>query len=133
MLVPGDATDVRRVDLVRVVNSSGWGGWVTVPGETLVSVTGAAASALTALVADLPDGEMMRCFIPSYALRVHGSAGLLCEIAFCFRCHNALVIVPGRGRSRLDGFDADSPAGQDLLARFRAADGPGEATGHRPA
>ncbi|MEV6829435.1 hypothetical protein [Amycolatopsis sp. NPDC051102] len=122
MLLPLTPADVRRVELRRV--STDRGGDV-VPGDLLASVTGADAVALVQLVADLPDDGMMRCFNPVYALEAHGAAGLLAEVAFCFRCHNALVAVPGGGRRELFGFDPGSAAGQALLARFKAVDRPG--------
>lgn len=87
-------------------------------------MTGPGAVAIAQLVADLPDGGMKRCFNAVYALELHGTAGLLAEIAFCFRCHNALVAVPGRDRAELPGIDTGSAAGQELLARFKAADRP---------
>ncbi|WP_410614291.1 hypothetical protein [Amycolatopsis sp. lyj-109] len=122
MLLPIDAADIRRVELVRISSSREWDEWDAVPGETLGTAEGAAAEALVELVAGLPDGESMRCFIPVYALKVHGAADVLVEIAFCFRCHNALVVVPGGGRPGLVAFEPDSPAGRKLLARFKAAD-----------
>ncbi|MER6796214.1 hypothetical protein [Amycolatopsis mediterranei] len=114
--------DIRRVELVRVGNSREWDEWDAVPGETLGSVVGADAAAIAGLVAGLPDGESMRCFSPAYALKAHGAEGVLVEIAFCFRCHNALVVVPGGGRPGLVAFEPDSPAGRALLARFKAVD-----------
>ncbi|WP_410644927.1 hypothetical protein [Amycolatopsis sp. lyj-346] len=116
------AADVRRLELVRIPGSRDWDEWAVVPGETLGTAEGADAVALAGLVAGLPDGEPMRCFSPVYALRAHGAAETLFEIAFCFRCHNALVVVPNGGRPGLVAFGADSPSGQALLARFKAAD-----------
>ncbi|NBH07871.1 hypothetical protein [Amycolatopsis sp. SID8362] len=125
--VPGD---VRRADLIRVEGDREWERWTTVPGPVLESVTGADATALVGLVADLPDADMMRCYHPVYALRAHGAEGVLFELAFCFRCHNALGFAGG-AQTGLEGFDADSPAGQELLGRFRAADP--NAAGRAPA
>jgi hypothetical protein len=121
VLLPVAAADVRRVELLSIASSRDWDEWDTVPGETLDEVAGADAAAIVRLVADLPDAEsMMRCFNPAYALKAHGAEGVLVEIAFCFRCHNALVIVPGGGRAGLVAIEPDSPAGQELLARFKA-------------
>jgi hypothetical protein len=128
--LPVTPADVRRVELLRV--STGREGDV-VPGTSLGSVTGADAVAIVQLVADLPDDGMMRCFSPVYGLEVHGAAGLLVKLAFCFRCHNAGVAVPGGDRRELIGFDPASPAGQELLARFKAADqARGEKAADRP-
>ena len=122
MFLPVSATDVRRAQLVRIRSSREWDEWNTVPGETLGWAEGGDAAAIVRLVADLPDGESMRCFSPVYALKVHGAEGVLVELAFCFRCHNALVVVPGGGRPGLVAFEPGSPAGQALLARFKAVD-----------
>jgi hypothetical protein len=122
MLLPIAAADVRRVELLRV---SGSPDWEIVTERTLESAAGADAVAIVRLVAALPDGGMMRCFNPVYAIEAHGAEGVLVEVAFCFRCRNALVTVPGGGRPELFGFDVDSPAGQELLARFKAVDRPG--------
>jgi hypothetical protein len=124
MLLPVAAADIHRVELVRIPSSREWDEWVTIPGKTLASAEGAHAAAIAGLVAALPDGESMRCFSPGYALKAHSAEGVLFEIAFCFSCHNALVIVPGGARSQLLAFDPDSPAGKELLARFRAAGQP---------
>lgn len=119
MRLPVTPADVRRVELLRV--STDLEGNV-VPGDPLGSVTGVDANAIVRLVAELPDAGMMRCFAPVYGLEVHGAAGLFVRLAFCFRCHNVDVAVPGQDRSELLGFDPASPAGQELLARFKAAD-----------
>ncbi|WP_370967116.1 hypothetical protein [Amycolatopsis sp. cg9] len=121
MLLPVEPADVRRVDLIRVEGDREWEQWTTVPGPVLESATSADATALVKLVADLPDAGMMRCYHPVYALRAHGEEGVLFEIAFCFRCHNALGFAGG-AQTTLDGFDPESPAGQELRRRFRAAD-----------
>ncbi len=130
MLLPIDPPDARRADLIRVAGDREWEQWTSVPGPVLESVTGAGAEALVRLVSELPDAGMMRCYHPVYALRVHGAEGVLFEIAFCFRCHNALGFAGG-AQATLEGFDPDSPAGQELRRRFRAADP--NAAGREPA
>ena len=122
MLLPFIPADVHRVELLRV--STDREGDV-VRRDPLAAVSGADAAAIAQLVADLPDGEIKRCFNPVYGLEVRGAAGVLVEIAFCFRCHSALVAVPGGDRSEFLGFDPGSAAGRELLARFKAADRPG--------
>ncbi|EOD69635.1 hypothetical protein [Amycolatopsis vancoresmycina] len=121
MHIPVSPADVRRIELLRVMPSPEGD---VVPIGPLGSVAGPDAVAIAQLVADLPDDEMMRCFNPVYALELHGAAGLLAEIAFCFRCHNARIALPGQDRAELIGFDPGSAAGQELLARFKAADRP---------
>lgn len=73
------------------------------------------------LIADLPSSELYRCFVPGWGIRAHSSTDLLFEIAFCFRCHGARIWGPDvpveqNGQT----FDADSPAGLELLHRFRS-------------
>ena len=131
MLLPATAPQVRRVDCIRIkydMERYLWHLATSVPGETTGSWEDADASAIIDLVADLPDGEVMRCFSPGYGIRAHGADGILFEIAFCFHCHIALILSPGQQEQRGGGgFDPDSPPAQALLAKFRACDQPGTA------
>ncbi|TCO55686.1 hypothetical protein [Actinocrispum wychmicini] len=125
MLLPVTASQVQRVDCIRIKADVEWHLVTSVPGETIGSWQDADAAAIIDLVANLPDGEVMRCFFPGYGIRAHGADGILFEIAFCFRCHNVLTLSPGpQERRGLGGFDPDSQPAQELLAKFRACDQP---------
>jgi hypothetical protein len=80
-------------------------------------------------VAALPEAEQMRCFVPGFAVRLRSGAVVLAEVAFCFRCRNAMG-VPSEHSPKAPGwftFDPDSEPAQELLGRFRAL-GPIKAT-----
>jgi hypothetical protein len=64
----------------------------------------------------------MRCFVPRFAVRLRNGAVVLAEVAFCFRCHNALVIPSQRGPETPAWFtfDPDSEPAQELLRRFQS-------------
>ncbi|MGI8332907.1 hypothetical protein ACRYCC_23395 [Actinomadura scrupuli] len=95
--------------------------WTAIPGTTVKTWLDQEALDILHLVADLPAGEVMRCFLPVYGIRAHSIDQLLFEIAFCFQCHYALVLRPApRQGSDVIGFDAGSRRAKDLLARFRA-------------
>ena len=66
----------------------------------------------------------MRCFLPRYGIRAHGSEGVLFEIAFCFHCNGAPTLLPGLDEQDLIAFDADSAPAQRLLEKFKALDQP---------
>ena len=117
-----DAQTVVRVDLLRVA-LDGWSYWderIAVPGETFASVVDAQAKRIVDLLHALPDGEQMRCFIPTYGLRILSGDGMLAETAICFRCNNALTLIAGeKGWFK---FDAESEPAARLLAEFRRHD-----------
>lgn len=76
-----------------------------------------------ALIAGLPDSPTYRCFLPGWGIRAYDARDPdpLFEIAFCFRCNGARVWgheVPEELGHQ--DFDAESPAGRELLRRFRA-------------
>ncbi|MFC7307976.1 hypothetical protein ACFQVC_27575 [Streptomyces monticola] len=74
-----------------------------------------------ALIAELPEGEQYRCSLPAWGIRAHSATGPLFEIAFCFRCHGARIWGPEMpAGQRAQTFDAECPAAQELLVRFRA-------------
>ena len=66
------------------------------------------------VLADLPDGEQLRCFMPHFGIRLWAGGALRAEAALCFRCNNALTFVDGeRGWFEFDG---DSRTGGMLRA-----------------
>lgn len=83
---------------------------------------GAVRDAL-ALIAEVPDGELYRCFVPGWGIRAHSATGLLFRVAFCFRCHGARLWGPDvpAAQTGVHTFDADSTEAQELLQRFRAS------------
>ena len=124
MLLPSPAQRIERFECVRITDIETQL-WASVPGETIGVWEGQDVTAVAELISRLPDGEMYRCFVPHYGIRAHSADAVLFEIAFCFRCHNALVLRPGdEGQGELTAFDADSPSAQDLLGRFKAIDQP---------
>ncbi|ATY14728.1 hypothetical protein CU254_33185 [Amycolatopsis sp. AA4] len=123
MHLPSAANQIRRFEGLRITDIETQD-WASVPGEVLGEWDGEDAAAVAELLAELPDGELMRCFLPRYGIRAHGSAGVLFEIAFCFRCHGALTLLPGRGEQDLIAFDAGSAPAQRLLEKFKALDPP---------
>ncbi|WP_237531531.1 hypothetical protein [Streptomyces sp. SID3212] len=122
MLLPPGHERTELIEVVRLTGEMLAGGVV---GDSLdVWATDEVRQAL-ALIADLPDQDMHRCFFPGWGIRAHGTDGPLFEIAFCFQCHNLMMRGPAvpAERQRLTGFDADSPPSQELLRMFRACEG----------
>ncbi|MFD8548333.1 hypothetical protein [Streptomyces sp. NPDC059649] len=106
---------VRITDPVRHLTSE------DLSGDAVAIWEGDQARQALTLIADLPDGEMYRCFLPGWGIRAHSSTGLLFEIAFCFRCHGARIWGPDVATAqRGQTFDAESPAAHELLRRFRS-------------
>ncbi|MFJ6623151.1 hypothetical protein ACIQOW_36970 [Kitasatospora sp. NPDC091335] len=126
MLLPETAAQTELIEVVRITAPTDSG---TLVGDVLEIWVEDQAREVLNLVAELPGDELHRCFVPSYGIRAHSSADLLFEIAFCFRCHSALLLGAGvpAGLRRIQGFDPDSGPGRELLERFRAcADRVGE-------
>lgn len=113
---------VDRLELLRVA-LEGWtygGQWTSVPGETFATLTGDSARELLEMVEALPDGDQVRCFVPTYGLRAWDGDTIVGEAAICFRCHNAVTRVGGeRGWFR---FDVGSAEARRLLEALRAYD-----------
>ena len=121
MLLPTASPQTQSLECVRIDDYSGSRLWTAVPGTTIGTWLGKEAPEILDLVADLPIGDVMRCFMPRYGIRAHSADRLLFEIAFCFQCNNALILQPDPHKRRdLIGFKADSRQAQDLLTRFRA-------------
>ncbi|WP_326687205.1 MULTISPECIES: hypothetical protein [unclassified Streptomyces] len=121
MLLPPTSVQARRLECVRIEDPLGSLQWTGVPGTTIGTWLDKEALEVLDLVADLPTGNVMRCFMPGYGIRAHDAGQLLFELAFCFQCHNALILQPAPHKQRdLVGFNADSQRAQDLLALFKA-------------
>lgn len=118
MKLPPSADTAHHVVVIRIEDSDDSHRWTTIPGETIATLDGDRATELLDLVAKLPNGQLARCFIPGYGIRVHGADEPLFEIAFCFQCDGALVLQPGN--SALVGFKAKSRTARALLAQFQA-------------
>jgi hypothetical protein len=69
----------------------------------------------------LPEAEQMRCFTPSYGIRLRTETSVLAEVAFCFQCRNALVLNAAHIPNLPDWFtfDPNSTPAQQLLRMFR--------------
>jgi hypothetical protein len=90
-------------------------------GDEVAIWAGEQARQTLSLIADLPGSELYRCFIPGWGIRAHSSTDLLFDIAFCFRCHGARIWGPDVSvEQQSQTFDADGPAGLELLRRFRS-------------
>ncbi|MFJ8435893.1 hypothetical protein ACIQ9P_31785 [Kitasatospora sp. NPDC094019] len=122
MLLPGTAARTDLIEVVRITARTGSG---AVVGDVLEIWIEDQVRRALGLVAELPDDELHRCFVPAYGIRAHSSTDLLFEVAFCFRCHGALLLEPGVPSAvrRIQGFDPDSVPGRELLGLFRACAG----------
>ena len=118
--------DVDRCEIVRVelARSGGWRQWKRVPGEVIAAVTGRDLEEILELIADLPDGEQMQCFMPRFGVRLWAGEAVRAEAALCFQCNNALTFVDERrGWFEFDGASRVALTLQSVLerhARFRA-------------
>lgn len=112
-------TASERVELVEVIRLDG-----TDDGRLVEIWEAGHARSTLALVANLPDGDIKRCFVPGWKIRVHSDTAFLFEIAFCFRCDGAKLRGPTvpADQQVIHGFDSESRASQELLARLRATD-----------
>ena len=118
-----DARQIQNIDVVAVAlnRSPDWNRWTAVPGEVVGTWSGENVRVALALIASLPEAEQMRCFTPSYGIRLRAGTSVLAEVAFCFRCHNALGL-PSAHTPNLPNwftFDPDSTPAQQLLRLFR--------------
>ncbi|CAN3978440.1 hypothetical protein [Kitasatospora purpeofusca] len=122
MLLPETAAETDLIEVVRITARPDSD---AVVGDVLEIWVEEQARQVLDLVSALPGGELHRCFVPAYGLRAHSSTDPLFEIAFCFRCHGALVLGPEvpSGLRGLQGFDPDSGPGRELLGLFRACAG----------
>ncbi|WP_329104063.1 hypothetical protein OG792_28595 [Micromonospora sp. NBC_01699] len=116
------ARDVREIDVIAVEldRDPHWGGWDTVPGDVIGTWEDERVHEVLGLVAALPEAEGMRCFVPSYAIRLRRGWSTLAEVAFCFQCHNGLLLTSGIADTDMFTFDPDSKPAVELLRRFRA-------------
>jgi hypothetical protein len=122
MHLPVTSPQTQSLECIRIDGPREPYRWTAVPGTTIGKLLGEEALEFLDLVAALSSGEIMRCFVPGYGIRARNADELvLFEIAFCFKCNNALILehVPRKQRDFV-GFKADSRRAQDLLARFRA-------------
>lgn len=113
------------MEVVRIGDPAGQLGSRGLSGEVVeVWVEDEAREAL-GLAAELPDSAKYRCFLPGWGIRAYDiddpGPDPLFEVAFCFQCNGARIWgrdVPEELRRQ--DFDAQSPAGRELLRRFRA-------------
>ena len=118
-----DARQVQNIEVVAVAldRFPNWSRWTAVPGDVVGTWSGEKVRVTLALIASLPEAEQMRCFVPSYGIRLRTETSVLAEVAFCFQCHNALG-VPSAHTANLPSwftFDPDSTPAQQLLRMFR--------------
>jgi len=113
---------VGQIDVIAVAPDNDWSSWRGVPGEVIGRWSSDRVRVVLGLVASLPAAEQMRCFVPRYGIRLRAESLVLAEVAFCFRCRNAMVF-PSEHTPQLPKwltFDPDSPPAQELLRLFRA-------------
>jgi hypothetical protein len=100
--------------------------WHNHPGEAaplgrhLATIGDEPARDLVSRLAQLPEGDRMRCFLPRYAMRVWDQKGDLTDVALCFRCH--WICYRRRGKEASFGFDANAPGSKALLDALRSHD-----------
>jgi hypothetical protein len=115
---------VREIDVISVDLDlcKDWSLWSAVPGDVIGTWTDDQVDEVLDLVAALPAAEQMRCFVPRFAVRPRSGPMVLAEVAFCFRCHNAMGIPSPHSPKtpRWFTFDPGSEPAQELLRRFRA-------------
>jgi hypothetical protein len=119
--VIADPALVDAIDVVTVDLDDGWAGWTTVPGRVIATWDGERVAAVLDLVAALPESTQMRCFLPRYAIRLRRGARIVAEVAFCFRCRNALGIGSAESPQTPGWFtfDPDSPPARQLKRLFQ--------------
>lgn len=119
-----DPEVARRIDVVSVPSTGDWGRWLTLPGDVIGTWHDDRVRVALGLVASLPESPGMRCFFPRYGMRVCAEWNVLTEVAFCFKCHKALV-VPSEITLHLPmwfTFDPASAPAQELLRLFRSCE-----------
>jgi len=124
MLLPATSAQTEVIEVVRITPALRNPSSDPLAGEdTALWVEGQVEQAL-ALIAELPGGELYRCFAPGWGIRGHSDTDVLFEIAFCFRCHGARLGGPGvpAEQQGIHTFDADSAPALALLALFRTTD-----------
>ncbi|TWV32562.1 hypothetical protein FRZ03_33270 [Streptomyces misionensis] len=122
MPLPIPSEQAELIEIVRILDPLRHYRAEDVSGEETGVWEGAEAVRALALIADLPDGDLHRCFNPGWGVRVHGTDGPLFRLAFCFECHGVRLWGPAvpAGQEGIHGFDADSAPARELLRRFRA-------------
>lgn len=123
MLLPLTREKAELIEVVRIADPVRHLTAENLIGE-VVAIWGAPQThqALT-LVGDLPEGELHRCFLPGWGVRVHSATDLLFQLAFCFDCHGVRLwgqAVP-REQEGIHSFAPDSVPARELLQRFRDA------------
>ncbi|WP_329191951.1 MULTISPECIES: hypothetical protein [unclassified Streptomyces] len=120
MLLPHTHAKAELIEVVRITDPARHLTSKDLSGDTVEIWEGLEAQRALELIADLPRGEWHRCFLPGWGVRAHSSTDQLFEIAFCFRCRGTRVWGPDLSREEQgQAFDAESPAGLELLRRFR--------------
>src|SRR5258708_18170417 len=118
--VLAETSEVTRIDVLRMTGMPTPETWPPIPGETVATLSGAEAEALLALLAQLPDGEQMRCFIPSHGFRAWTNERSVAELAICFKCNNGVILRTDGSREWFK-FDAKSDVASSLshsLSRY---------------
>jgi hypothetical protein len=119
-----DRDEVQEIDVIAVdlERDKGWSQWTSVPGDNIGTWTGEQVEVVLNLVAALPEAEQMRCFVPRFAVRLRNGPVVLAEVAFCFRCRNAMGIPSPHSPKTPTWFtfDPDSEPARELLRRFQS-------------
>jgi hypothetical protein len=129
MLLPITREKAELIEVVRIIDPIRHLGSEDLTGDEAARWEAPRTDQVLALIGDLPDSELRRCFSPGWGIRVHSTAGLLFQLAFCFECHGVRLWGPGvpDGQEGLHSFDADSAQARELLQRFRDAGSAGGA------
>ncbi|MET9916759.1 hypothetical protein ACFV1C_08445 [Streptomyces sp. NPDC059605] len=123
MLLPITREKAELIEVVRIADPIRHFGSEDLTGDEVALWEAPRTDRILALIDDLPDSELHRCFSPGWGIRVHGADGLLLQLAFCFSCHGIRLWGPGvpDEQEGLHGFDPDSAPARELLQRFRDA------------
>ncbi|MGW2179014.1 hypothetical protein ACWCXX_13155 [Streptomyces sp. NPDC001732] len=123
MLLPITPEKAELIEVIRIVEPMALYGSKDLPGDEVALWGAPRTDQVLALISDLPDSDLRRCFAPGWGIRVHGATGLLLQLAFCFNCHGVRLWGPAvpAEQEGLHDFDADSAPARELLQLFREA------------
>ncbi|MFD5871612.1 hypothetical protein [Streptomyces sp. NPDC060322] len=121
MLLPLAHGKTELIEVIRITDPLRHLSSEDLAGDTAAIWESDRAQQALSLIAELPNSELYRCFLPGWGIRAHDSTDQLFEIAFCFRCHGARMWGPDLpAEHQGQSFDAESAAALELLRRFRS-------------
>lgn len=105
MPVLADPQAVREIDVIAVDLDPyrDWSQWSAVPRDVIGPWTNEQVEEVLDLVAALPAAEQMRCFVPSFAVRLRSRPTVLAEVAFVSAAITRWGFHPRTARRHRDG------------------------------